>query len=262
MLTNAIANAGMRVRWNIWNLYIHLCWLTVEQQSIPALAIASAVGGKFIKTDLHMKKILTLIFLSSFTLISFGQNTKEDSLVSNLKICINNGINPDSVLSEKQLKFFLEKDTVIRISYIKEKKERKIPAYFVNGILVNPSLLSTIDINAIEDLNIKNDSIEIGGQKYYGQFHVKLKNNFSFKPISINDLKKKYLDLPEDKSIIMIDNKIVYDDYKDFVLNEIGIYKITIQLFENKEENLRFNIIKLITRSEKNIKEENMIHFR
>jgi hypothetical protein len=42
--TNAIANAGMRVRWNIWNLYIHLCWQTVEQQSIPALAIASAVS--------------------------------------------------------------------------------------------------------------------------------------------------------------------------------------------------------------------------
>jgi len=47
MVTNAIANAGMRVRWNIWNLYIHLCWQTVEQQFIPALAIASAVGSKF-----------------------------------------------------------------------------------------------------------------------------------------------------------------------------------------------------------------------
>ena len=47
MLTNAIANAGLSVGWNIWNLYIHLCWLTVEQQFIPALAIASAVGSKF-----------------------------------------------------------------------------------------------------------------------------------------------------------------------------------------------------------------------
>ena len=46
-ITNAIANAGLRVRWNIWNLNLHLCWLTVEQQFIPALAIASAVGNKF-----------------------------------------------------------------------------------------------------------------------------------------------------------------------------------------------------------------------
>ena len=37
--THAIANAGLRVRWNIGNLYIHLCWLTVEQQFNPALAI-------------------------------------------------------------------------------------------------------------------------------------------------------------------------------------------------------------------------------
>ncbi|MDO9256593.1 MAG: hypothetical protein Q7U54_13835 [Bacteroidales bacterium] len=45
MPTNAIANAGLRVRCNIWNLYIHLCWQTAEQQFIPALAIASAVSG-------------------------------------------------------------------------------------------------------------------------------------------------------------------------------------------------------------------------
>ncbi len=48
--TNAIANAGLRVRWNIWNLYIHLCWQTVEQQFIPALAIASAVVNAALET--------------------------------------------------------------------------------------------------------------------------------------------------------------------------------------------------------------------
>jgi len=50
-LTNAIANAGLRVRWNLGILYLHLCWLTVEQQSIPALAIASAVMRHPKKTD-------------------------------------------------------------------------------------------------------------------------------------------------------------------------------------------------------------------
>ena len=50
LLTNAIANAGFRVRWNIGILYIHLYWLTVEQQFNPALAIASAVMCQFITT--------------------------------------------------------------------------------------------------------------------------------------------------------------------------------------------------------------------
>ncbi len=40
---------GLRVCRNICNLYIHLCWQTVEQQFIPALAIASAVVGHMIE---------------------------------------------------------------------------------------------------------------------------------------------------------------------------------------------------------------------
>ena len=57
--TNAIANAGMRVRGNIWNLYIHLCLQTAEQQSNPTLAIASAVGNKCKRTDGQTDTILT-----------------------------------------------------------------------------------------------------------------------------------------------------------------------------------------------------------
>jgi len=36
--------AKLRVRWNILNLYIYLYWLTIEEQFIPALGIASAVS--------------------------------------------------------------------------------------------------------------------------------------------------------------------------------------------------------------------------
>ena len=53
---------GLRVRWNIWNLYIHLCWQTVEQQFIPALAIASAVSCYIITTQRHMKILDKLYF--------------------------------------------------------------------------------------------------------------------------------------------------------------------------------------------------------
>ena len=63
MPTNAIANAGLRVRWNIWNLYIHLCWQTVEQQFIPALAIASAVTIKFRKSRQKPDKQIITTFL-------------------------------------------------------------------------------------------------------------------------------------------------------------------------------------------------------
>jgi len=42
-ITNAIANAGIRGRRNIWNLYLHLCCHEKAEQFNPALAIASTV---------------------------------------------------------------------------------------------------------------------------------------------------------------------------------------------------------------------------
>jgi len=46
---NAMAHEGLCVCWNILNLYIHLYWKTVEQQFIPALALASTVVANFRK---------------------------------------------------------------------------------------------------------------------------------------------------------------------------------------------------------------------
>ena len=45
LLTNAIANAGICGRRNIWNLYLHLCWHENVEQFNPALAIASTVSN-------------------------------------------------------------------------------------------------------------------------------------------------------------------------------------------------------------------------
>ena len=36
--TNDITNAGLRERRNIWNLYIHLCWLTISNNLVPHLS--------------------------------------------------------------------------------------------------------------------------------------------------------------------------------------------------------------------------------
>jgi hypothetical protein len=47
LLTNAIANAGIRGRRNVWILYLHLCWHEKAERFNPALAIASTVSAKF-----------------------------------------------------------------------------------------------------------------------------------------------------------------------------------------------------------------------
>jgi len=73
-LTNAIANAGIGARRIIWNLYLHLCWQTVEQQFNPALAIASAVSIKF-RNHGNLQKINILRLFRSLKVFP-GRNTK------------------------------------------------------------------------------------------------------------------------------------------------------------------------------------------
>ena len=82
MVTNAIANAGLRVRWNIWNLYIHLCWLTVEQQFNPALAIASAVTIKFKKSRQTTDKQNITTFLVHWKLFLRETRVRQSRILS------------------------------------------------------------------------------------------------------------------------------------------------------------------------------------
>ncbi len=80
-LTNTIANAGMRVRRNIWNLYLHLCWLTVEQQFIPALAIASAVKlSKNHLSPFNFAAVINTLILDNF-LPGFAPTLSSISLI-------------------------------------------------------------------------------------------------------------------------------------------------------------------------------------
>jgi len=68
------------------SFYIHLCWQTVEQQFIPALAIASAVMQYFN----NMAKISISIFILSIIALQSCSSTKkvEDKEFSNSSILI------------------------------------------------------------------------------------------------------------------------------------------------------------------------------
>jgi hypothetical protein len=62
-----------------------LCWQTVEQQSIPALAIASAVTGTHIRQDMKTHSIILTIFLTGlFPLITCGQTIDYYSFSANV----------------------------------------------------------------------------------------------------------------------------------------------------------------------------------
>ena len=56
-VTNAKANAGNRARWNIWNLYLNLCWLEMVEHFKPALALASTVTINFMTQKIGKYKV-------------------------------------------------------------------------------------------------------------------------------------------------------------------------------------------------------------
>jgi uncharacterized membrane protein YgcG len=61
-----------------------LCWQTVEQQSIPALAIASAVGNNFKKNRKMTRKLYILFFIPVLMILSCSltsENKKTETFV-------------------------------------------------------------------------------------------------------------------------------------------------------------------------------------
>lgn len=150
----------------------------------------------------------------------------------------------------------------IKIVYQNETKQNKKPAYFLNGILVNESILKTLNPNEISSVAVEKDEVVINNVTYYGKLKIETKNNYLPKPITLNDLKAKHLKLKEKQTIFKIDDTIINADYNTYVVDENYILKIIVETFENKDEKLKLNIVTLLTKSEKNIKNAKEIIIR
>ena len=152
-------------------------------------------------------------------------------------------------------------DSIIRVIYSTPRlNSTKKPAYYINGTLVNQNILQTLNQNEIESINIEKEEVEIDHIKYYGKIFIKTKDNYYHSPIpliSLNNLKAKYLSSLKGSVIFQIDNKQVIADYDEYVVNEKNILKIIVEDFENKKEKLKLHFIKIILKTEENIKKAN-----
>jgi len=205
-----------------------------------------------------MKILLISIFITSSMISAYGQNADKDSLKKGIKDYRVSAGNYGR-LSDEKLKFLMEKDTIVRVVYNKEKNNENIPAYFVNDFQINNSSIKFIDPNSIENIFVENGVFESNGRKYNGKIYIKLKENIEFKPISISDLKTKYLNLPELSTIFMVDGSLVYDNLNDVIVNERNIYKIEVERLDSENGKLKLNTVNIITRTENNIKKSEEI---
>lgn len=192
-----------------------------------------------------MRRILMLV-ITTLTMNAFGQI---DNL--NAKVVFN----PNKLEKSGE-------DTIPQISYVSPNVSGRFPAYYINRKYVGGIILKTLNPQLIDSVNVVKRDIEIDGKKYYGQIYIRLKTNYHPKLISLADLKLKYINLTNTPSIFMIDNEIINGDYSKCIVDENYILKIIVEKIDHKEENLQVNMIRLLTKTEENIKKSKQIWLR
>ena len=106
------------------------------------------------------------------------------------------------------------------------------------------------------------DNIQIDSVQYYGQVHIKTKSSCILKLISLTDLKDKYTNLKNKPVVFMIDGNIVNADYDKYIVDESYLLTIIVDKIENTKEKIDLGLIKLLTKSDENIKKSKEIKIR
>ena len=122
--------------------------------------------------------------------------------------------------------------------------------------------MKTLNPNAIDNIRVEKQEIEVETQKYYGQIFINTKGDYRPILISLSDLKSKYINLKNTPTIFMIDNEIINGDYDKCIVDENYLLRISIEKVENRKEKLHFNLIQILTKSEENIKKSKEIRIR
>lgn len=180
------------------------------------------------------------------------------SLAANGQIkALEGKVNPQANKHEK-----ITGNSPLQVIYLNAHKTDRHPAYFINGQHVRETTLKTMDLHSIGNISVVKEAITIDGQKYDGQLHITTKTDYNPEIISLADLKTKYIKPGNTPSIFIIDNEIVDGHYREFLIDEKFILKIEVQPINNEQEHLKLNVIRLITKTEANIKQANEIRIK
>ena len=76
------------------------------------------------------------------------------------------------------------------------------------------------------------------------------------------DLKLKYTNLKNASSLFMINDEFISGDYSKYIVDEKYILKIIVEKIICKEDNLQINIVRLLTKTDENIKKSKEIRIR
>ena len=176
-------------------------------------------------------------------------------------------INQDAIIERLKgiaagVRIYSENDTIPIVVY-REDTMNNNTLWYLNGQVIDQQVLSTIDPSKIEEVKVDKRIVEFNEILYGGIIYVITSEDYSPKLISLNNLRAKYLNMPDSIStLFLLDGEVVNMDYDEFVVDENYILKIEAQVVDNSKEDLDIVVIKLITRSKENLEEANTIRIR
>jgi len=174
---------------------------------------------------------------------------------------ITNGKTPGIILADTGKN--PNRDTTLRVIHVDRNKVERQPAFIINGkYVMNQSLVSSLNPNWIENIKVAKGDTIINNVQYIGIIRIKTKNDYNPKAISLTELKNKYTEFKGKSVIFMIDGNIVNADYNNYVIDENNVLTIIVDKFQNTKESIDWGLIKLLTKSEENIKKRDQIIFR
>ena len=208
-----------------------------------------------------MKRIILLV-ITLLTIQAYGQlNGEVDQIIKSKQAYGQLNGKVDQIIRLKKVVNTVN-DTIPLVSYVNQTENDRMPAWYLNGKFVSDAMMNSINLKQIDNMNVESQEIELGGKKYFGRIYIQTKKDYHPKLISLTDLKLKYTNLTNAPCLFMIDNEFVSGEYNKCVVDEKYILQISVEKINLAEENLQVNVIRLLTRTEANIKKSNEIMVR
>lgn len=153
------------------------------------------------------------------------------------------------------------KDSAIKVTYADMPNSEQKPAVFINGKFAG-NALSSIKPDDIESITVLKQDFQFESNTYKGQILITTKQDYAPKLISLTAIKEKYTNLGNKPVLFSIDGNIINGDYNGYYVDENNILQIIIDKVLVSKENLDLGHIKLLTKTDENIKKLKEIRIR
>jgi hypothetical protein len=164
--------------------------------------------------------------------------------------------------SNRDMKINSRADTSFKVTYGNKSDTTLRPAIYLDGKHIYSSITTTLNPKIIANIKVEKKYIELNGIKYYGQIFIETNKDYKFDFVSLTELKSLYAELKDAPTLFMIDNQLIKDNYDKYILDQNYLLRINIETIENSKEGIRINLIRILTKTEENIKKVNEIWIR